>query len=334
MTFHQIYYGNCLDILKELETDSIHLVVTSPPYYNAREYSKYNTYQEYLDFMNEVISLLPRILVDGGYFCINSTSYTEKKVMYPIPFDLLNLCTKHGFNLIWDVIWQKPKYTQALWRSSDYNYRKPYPFNFYLNCFHEYVWVCRLGSKNRDNSEEILEASKIIGEKIEIKGKIKDEKVLRYSYREWEMEVAKPSKEKHSAAYPIELPKYCIELFSLKNDVILDPFLGTGTTSKAAMLLGRNSIGIELTKDYFRLIQEKLIPDQKDISQYHDDKDLAESGLKKHTIQFKNVDFFSPINYEVFLKEEGANTLEKKQKDNKNKDKKLNNLNQAKLDAF
>lgn len=304
MTLHQIYHGDCLEIMKQLEKDSIHLVVTSPPYYNAREYSTYKTYQDYLNFMDEVIGCLPRLLVEGGYFCLNTTSYTEKKVMYPIPFDLLNICTKHGFTLMWDVIWLKPKYTQALWRSSDYNYKKPYPYSLYLNCFHEYLWICRLGDQNRDINEEALEASKIVGNTIEIKGKLKDEKILRYSYREWEFEVAKPSKEKHSAAYPIELPSYCIELFSLKNDTILDPFLGTGTTSKAAMLLGRNSVGIEANKQYFELIQKKLVPDHKNMYQYYSQQEIDNMGLKEHLVEFKNAEFITPSKYKVYLKEE------------------------------
>ncbi|MFX0071151.1 MAG: DNA-methyltransferase [Candidatus Hermodarchaeota archaeon] len=334
MTFHLIYYGDCLDVIKEIEDNSIQLVVTSPPYYNAREYSKYETYQDYLNFMDNLIGLLPRVLVDGGYLCLNTTSYTEKKVMYPIPFDLLQLCTKHGFNLVWDVIWLKPKYTQALWRSSNYNYRKPYPYNLYLNCFHEYIWICRLGDQYREVTKEELETSKIIGEQIEIKGKLKDEKVLRYSYREWAFEVAKPSKEQHSASYPIELPSYCIELFSLKNDTVLDPFLGTGTTSKAAMSLGRNSVGIEVNKDYFDLIQKKLIPDHKNMYQYSTPEEIKKSGLKEHLVEFKNVDFITPSIYKIHLKEKSANIVKNAKKaivkEENNSGKKI----QSSIDAF
>ncbi|MFW9829101.1 MAG: DNA-methyltransferase [Candidatus Thorarchaeota archaeon] len=302
MTFHTIYYGNCLNILKQLEKDSIHLIVTSPPYYNARNYSKYKTYQDYLDFMDKVISLLSHVLIEGGYMCLNSTSYTENKVLYPIPFDLLNLCKKYGFELIWDVIWLKPKYTQALWRSSDYNYKNPYPFNFYLNCFHEYIWICRLGDKKREISKKSLEESRIIGKQVNIKGKIKDQKILKYSYREWEMEVATPRKEGHTAAFPIELPVSCIEQFSVKNDLILDPFLGTGTTSRAAMLLGRNSIGIELNKEYFSLIKNKLIPKQRDMYQFLNEADLKKKRIVKNYIEFKNVDFLKETQFEVFTK--------------------------------
>jgi len=309
MLFHNIYYGNSLEVLKQIEENSVHLVVTSPPYYNAREYSKYETYKKYLDFMDSIIGLLPRVLVHGGYFCLNSTTINERdkknnRVTYPIPFDLLTICQKHGFELIWDVIWLKPKYTQALWRSSDFNYRKPYPFELYLNCFHEYIWIMRFGSKNRDINDAVLEENKIIGKQVEIKGKVKDEKILRYSYREWEMEVATPREEKHSAAYPLNLPVYCIEQFSLKNDTVLDPFLGSGTTTRAAMLLGRNSIGIELNEGYFKLIKTKLIPEQRDIYQFNTDEDLEKKGIFKNIVQFINADFLKETKFEVYINKE------------------------------
>ncbi len=313
MNHHTIYFGNCLDILKELGEHSVHLIVTSPPYYNAREYSSYNTYQDYLNFMDKVISNFPKILVKGGYLCLNSTTYTESKILYPIPFDLLSICQKYGFELVWDVIWLKPKYTQALWRSSDYNYKKPYPFNLYLNCFHEYIWILRLGESNREISQDLLEANKIVGRRIDVKGKPKDEKVLKYSYREWEIEVATPSEEGHSAAFPIELPTSCIEQFSLKNDIVLDPFLGSGTTSKAAMLLGRNSFGIENVKEHFALIKRKMIPEQKDMYQFSSEANLKKDGISKHTIEFKNADFMSKSVFEVLVKD----NPEKKDEGNK-----------------
>lgn len=278
------------------------MIITSPPYFNAREYSKYKTYTDYLNFMEEVISLFPKILIEGGYFCLNTTTITEKGVLYPIPFDLLQRCRKYGFNLKWDIIWLKPKYTQALWRSSDYNYKNPYPFSLYLNCFHEYVWIFKLRDKDRPLDQVLLEKSKIVGEKAEIKGKMKDQKILQYSYREWDMEVATPSKEGHSAAFPIELPQNCIELFSLKNDTILDPFLGTGTTSKAALNLGRNSIGIESEKKYFNLIKRKLIPDQKKVFEFYSEDAKQKQNVIKHTIRFKNINFNGKEQFEVYTK--------------------------------
>ncbi len=327
MNFHRIYYGDCLETLPQLGENSVHLIVTSPPYYNAREYSTYNSYQDYLNFMDKVISNFPKVLVNGGYLCLNSTTYTENKILYPIPFDLLSICQKYGFKLIWDVIWLKPKYTQALWRSSDYNYKKPYPFNLYLNCFHEYVWILRLGESNREISQDLLEANKIVGRQIDVKGKPKDEKVLKYSYREWELEVATPSDEGHSATFPIDLPLYCIEQFSLKNDVVLDPFLGSGTTSKAAMLLGRNSIGIEKVKEYFALIKSKMIPEQKDIYLFSSEEILKKEGVAKHTVEFKNADFMSKSSYEVFVKDKSLRMEpEKKVKETAENNKKQQKL--------
>jgi len=268
MTVHEIFFGECREIMREMSSDSIHVIVTSPPYYNAREYSQYETYQHYLDFMEEVIQELFRLLIPGGYFCLNTTSITENlktdemvdRKLYFIPHDLLKISEKVGFTLIWDVIWMKPKSTQALWRSSNFNYRHPFPFHPYLNCFHEYIWILRKGPP-RKIREEILEQNRITRDDI-----------LKYSYREWYFKVATPSKEKHPAPYPLDLPKYCIELFSIKGDIVLDPFLGTGTTTKAAIELKRNSYGIEFNDKYRPLI-EKKIKQQKRISDFLEEPD-------------------------------------------------------------
>lgn len=238
MTTHDIYFGDCIEILDNISNKSVHLVVTSPPYYNARkDVAEFKDYSEYLDYMQNRIKKLKDVLINGGIFCLNSTSFTKNKKMYPIPFDLLEISKKIGFELIWDVIWLKPKSTQGLWRSSNYNYKNPYPFKPYFNCFHEYIWIMKKTGE-RKISEEKLKNSKIHSR----------EKMLKYSYREWYFPVAKPSKEKHTSSYPLDLPNYCIELFSLKGDTILDPFLGTGTSIKAAIELDRNSIGIERKK--------------------------------------------------------------------------------------
>lgn len=301
MNTHEIYHGNCTEVLSKLKKDSVQLVVTSPPYYNAREYSKYTDYDDYLAFMDEVIGLLPSVLIEGGYFCLNSTTYMESRKVYGVPFDLLNISTKHGFDLVWDVIWLKPRYTQALWRSCGRNYNAPYPFKLYLNCFHEYIWILRLGEEEREIDQDTLERSKIIGNKVDIKGKMRDQKVLDYSYREWNLGVAKPSKEGHSAPYPLEIPFRCIEQFSVKEDTVLDPFLGTGTTSRAAMLLGRNSIGIELNEEYFKLIEKKLLPKQKDMYQYMDEEELQKTSLQKNRVEFKNADFMKEPVQELYI---------------------------------
>ena len=162
-----------------LEPQSIQLIITSPPYYNAREYSQYETYEEYLGFMDNVIQLLSRVLMNGCYFCLNSTTITEERKTYPIPFDLLQITKKHGFELVWDIIWMKPKYTQALWRSSDYNYNNPYPYKLYLNQFHEYIWILRLGNEDRSVKEDKLIKNKIKGTR---RFNSKDEKVLKFYY--------------------------------------------------------------------------------------------------------------------------------------------------------
>jgi len=250
MINHDIYIGDCIDVMKRrLADNSIDLTVTSPPYFNAREYSSWPSYNDYLKFMEEVIKQIFRCTKLGGYFCLNTTCVNEKGELYPIPFDLLEISRKTGFVLVWDIIWMKPKHTQALWRSSDRNYKRPYPFSLYLNSFHEYVWILRKGPKNNDKVDE-----KILSEN-EIKPR---EEVMKLSYREWYIPTTTPKKEKHTAPFPDELVRNCIKMFSMKGDTVLDPFLGSGTTIKVAKELQRNSIGIEINAQYLPIIKEKI----------------------------------------------------------------------------
>lgn len=248
MLKHTVYIGDCVKVMENFENETIDLTVTSPPYYNAREYSWWGKYNDYLDFMEESIKEIFRCTKDGSYFCLNTTCYNEKGKLYPIPFDLLEISKKIGFELIWDVIWIKPKHTQALWRSSDRNYKKPYPLHFYLNSFHEYVWILRKGEIDRIIEKQGLENSKIEP----------NHNVMELSYREWYIPTATPKEEKHAAPFPVELAKNCIKLFSKKEDTVFDPFLGSGTTIKAAKEMGRNSIGIEINDKYLPVIKEKI----------------------------------------------------------------------------
>jgi DNA modification methylase len=253
MTKHIVWYGNCLDFLREAEfPDGLHLAVTSPPYYNARDYSTYGSYNQYLMFIKKVSKAIYDRLVQGGHYCLNLTAVTETggkgRKLYPTSTDALRLCQEIGFELVWDVAWMKPR---GMPSNGGYNYENPYPFRMYLDSWREEIWVLRKG-KERKVSKELLEKSRIEPR----------ERVKELMCREWDMKPVLPASVGHPASYPIELPLRCIQMFSVVGDTVYDPFLGSGTTMLAAIKTGRNSYGTELTKKYLPIIYKRIGADQ------------------------------------------------------------------------
>ena len=117
MTKYTVVYGDCLEFLKTFKfPNGLHLAVTSPPYYNARDYSKYGGYNFYLMFIKKVSQAIYRQLIPGGYYCLNLTAVTEtgnkngkmNRKLYPTSTDALHICQDIGFELVWDVAWMKP----------------------------------------------------------------------------------------------------------------------------------------------------------------------------------------------------------------------------------
>jgi DNA modification methylase len=255
MTRHTVVYGSCLDFLKYHDLpDGLQLAVTSPPYYNARDYSVYSSYQAYLLFIKKVSRSIYERLDEGGHYCLNLTAVTETKgerKLYPTSTDALEICQKIGFELVWDVAWLKPR---GLPPNGDYNYKHPYPFKMYLDSRREEIWVLRKGGPRRVPQETLEESA------------IPESKVREYSSREWEIDPVLPAEVGHPASYPLELPKRCIEMFSVRGDTVFDPFLGSGTTMEAAIETGRNSYGTEQQKKYLPVIYRRVGAGQPRIS--------------------------------------------------------------------
>lgn len=237
--------------LKELPEQCIDMIFTSPPYYNAKkEYSEYKTYDDYLDLMREVIRECKRVLIDGKFFIINSShilipraSRNESSTRIAVPFDLHQIFIEEGFEFIDDIIWQKPE--GAGWASgrgrrfsADRN-----PMQYKAVPVTEYVMVYRKKSKilidnfiRKHPKPELIDQSKI-----------KD------GYEKTNVWYISPARDKrHPAIFPKELAEKVIMYYSFKEDVILDPFGGIGTTAKAAAALGRRFCSIEMNSDYIK----------------------------------------------------------------------------------
>ena len=250
--------GDSEELLNETPVESVDLVFTSPPYFNARpEYAEYIEYKEYLLKMKKVIHGCHRVLNDGRFFVVNVSpvlirrpSRSESSRRIAVPFDLHRLFIEEGFEFVDDIIWQKPE--GAGWATgrgrrfaADRNplQYKPVPVT-------EYVLVYRKKT-NRLIDWHIRKHpdQKAVGE-----SKIKDGYEVT---NVWKIHPA--HSKKHPAVFPEELASKVIKYYSFKNDVVLDPFGGIGTTAKAAYKNNRRFVSYEINPDYVEVMKESLL---------------------------------------------------------------------------
>jgi DNA modification methylase len=263
-----IALGDCETILPELPAGSVDLIFTSPPYYNARpEYTDYLTYEEYLLKLRKVIQNSYRVLFEGRFFVINispvlirRTNRNEASKRIAVPFDVHKLFVEEGFDFIDDIIWQKPD--GAGWATGrgrrfaadrkPLQY-KPVPVTEYILVYRKQSdrlidWNLRAHPHQR-----LVEESRLIG-----------------NYEKTNVWKIKPAHDKrHPAVFPIELAQRVISYYSFKNDVVLDPFAGIGTTAIAAIKLKRRFVMIEKNPEYVKYmkddIKKKLFKSSKNI---------------------------------------------------------------------
>lgn len=248
-----IVTGNAEDILKFVPSESIHLTFTSPPYYNARDYSIYSSYQQYLEFLERVFKEVYRITKEGRFFVLNTSpiiiprvgrKYSSKR--YPIPYDIHPLLIKMGWEFIDDIIWAKPEASVKNRNAGFLQNREPLAYK--PNARTENIMVYRKRTKKlldwniKQYPRNIIESSKIVGEYE--------------SSNIWNID---PSFDKtHSAVFPIELCNRVIKFYSFEGDLVFDPFAGSGTLGKSAINLRRYFFMTEKEKVYTERIKENL----------------------------------------------------------------------------
>lgn len=248
--------GDCEEILQELPANSVDLVFTSPPYYNARpEYADYITYDEYLLKLRKVIHNVHRVLSEGRFFVMNiapvlirRTSRGEASRRIAVPFDVHQLFIQEGFDFMEDIIWEKPE--GAGWATgrgrrfaADRNplQYKPVPVTEYILVYRKKTPKLIDWNIRAHPDPDLIAQSKI------------DDNYERTNI--WRIQ---PSYDKrHPATFPLELAKKVIQYYSFKKDVVLDPFAGIGTVGKAAVHLGRRFILIEQNTHYVDIIRDE-----------------------------------------------------------------------------
>lgn len=217
-----------------VDSESVHMVITSPPYYNAESYSHWDSYGLYLLFMWNVIGEIERVLCDGGRLAINVPQGYDRPGnggYKTLEADILKLVKDRGFELRGHVIWHKmgmsPQGRGTAWGSF------MMPSNPSLRDIHEVIIVAHKGSAQMPKTGEIT---------------IDRETFLDSTKSVWD--ILPVSNSWHPAPFPDEIPRRLIELYTYTNAVVLDPFSGSGTTVRVAEALGRIGIGLDLSLEY------------------------------------------------------------------------------------
>jgi len=242
--------------MDEIKDSSVHLVVTSPPYWQLKDYGikeqiGFNdSYEEYINNLNLVWNESYRVLHPGCKLVINIGDQFARSVYYgrykviPIRTEIIKFCETIGFDYMGSIIWQK-KTTMNTTGGASIMGSYPYPRNGIIEIDYEFILIFKKPGKAPKVSKEIKE-----------KSKISKEKWKEYFSGHWYFNGAR--QENHIAMFPVELPKRIIEMFTFVGETVLDPFLGSGTTSLAAMITERNSIGYEINEDFLPIIKSKL----------------------------------------------------------------------------
>lgn len=295
MVKHKIIIGDARNMKKWVEDNSIHLIVTSPPYAHIKDYDvkgqigfKQN-YKDYIKELTKVWKECYRILEEGCRLCINigdvynTTDVLGRHKALPIHADFIKECEKVGFDYMGQIIWQKVGTVRPSGGASVMG-SFPNPRNGIVEYDYEYIIIFKkLGKNNKfnfpENLKEILKEKKMTKPEWlkEVKSKSSiDIKGWRELFAgHWRFPGIR--QKEHIAMFPDELPKRLIQMFSFaavpelgfKGDTVLDPFLGSGTVTKVAKELNRNSIGIELNSDFLETIKQKAGIGQKTLNADH-----------------------------------------------------------------
>lgn len=297
-TIHKIINGDSRQ-MNLIPDNSINLVITSPPYWQLKDYGTENQigyhedYETYVNNLNLVWKECYRVLDNGCRLCINIGDQFARAVYYgrykviPIRTEIIKFCESIGFDYMGAIIWQKQTTTNTTGGASLMG-SFPTPRNGILSIDYEFILIFKkLGTSKIKISKEIKEQSRLTLEEWK-----------EYFSGHWNFGGVR--QDRHVAMFPEELPKRLIKMFAFKGETILDPFLGSGTTSLAAKNLERNSIGYEINSEFIKIAKERLNIYQTDIhgTIYEILKDDVNINIEK---EFENLPYRF-IDYQNFDK--------------------------------
>lgn len=276
-TTHHLIHGDARQATL-LPEESVHLVVTSPPYWTLKRYNEHENqlghvedYEDFNDQLAEIWRNCHRALVPGGRLvinvgdvCLSRRKNNGRHTVVPLHATIQERCKAIGFDNLAPIIWHKISNANYEVQGGGGFLGKPYEPNAVIKNDVEFILMQRKpgGYRSPTRSERLL--SIIPADRYQV------------WFRQIWSDVTGASTGKHPAPYPLELAERLIRMFSFVGDTVLDPFLGTGTTSLAAARWGRNSIGIELDRDYFALARKRMSAVTGDL--YFDAKVTSKGG--------------------------------------------------------
>jgi len=233
-------FNSSSEQMKELPDNSVHLMVTSPPYNVGKDYDDDLTLAEYLSFLKRVWAETYRVLVPGGRACINVANLGRKPYI-PLHAFIIHDMTEIGFLMRGEIIWDKgaSASSSTAWGS----------------------WQSASNPTLRDTHEYILAFSKGNFHREKLDGKsdtISKEEFLEFTKSVWSFAAESAKRVGHPAPFPIELPYRLIQLYTYKDEIVLDPFMGSGQTALAALKAGRRYVGYETNAEYLNLAKKRI----------------------------------------------------------------------------
>lgn len=230
--------------MKDIPNNSLHLMITSPPYNVSKEYDNDLSLNEYLNLLKNCFTETYRVLVDGGRACINIANIGRKPYI-PLSDYVSKIMIEIGFNMRGEIIWNKSAGAgiSTAWGSFQS------ASNPILRDVHEYILIFSKGNYKRERNKE---------EKELRKDNITKEEFIEWTKSVWTMNTESAKRIGHPAPFPEELPNRLIKLFSFTNDIVIDPFMGSGTTAIAAIKNKRNFVGYEINEEYINLANNRI----------------------------------------------------------------------------
>jgi site-specific DNA-methyltransferase (adenine-specific) len=235
-----VVFHHTSEAMSELPDCSVHLMVTSPPYNVGKEYDENLSLEEYLGFLRNVWREVYRVLVPGGRACVNIANLGRKPYI-PLNGLIAKEMIELGFLMRGEIIWDKAASSSTStawgsWQSAT---------NPTLRDTHEYILVFSKGSFRRDKMDGRVST-------------ISKDQFLEFTKSVWVFPSESARKVGHPAPFPVELPYRLIQLYTFSNEIVLDPFMGSGQTAIAALKAGRHFIGYETSEEYLALANGRI----------------------------------------------------------------------------
>ncbi len=290
--------------MPEIDDESVDLIVTSPPYWHIKDYGIKGqigygqSLHEYLKDLYRVWNECFRVLKPGRRLCINIGDQFARSAIYgrykiiPLHAEIVAQCEDIGFDYMGSIIWQK-KTTMNTSGGANVMGSYPYPPNGMIEIDYEFILIFKKPGKSSKASADIKEKSKLTKEEWK-----------EYFYGHWYFGGAKQIG--HEAMFPEELPRRLIKMYTFVGDTVLDPFLGSGTTAKMSLEIGRNAIGYEINDKFLTVIENKI----------ESKKNLFQSNFNVEIIKREHKINVDEINYTPTIKD--AKPLINPQKFNSN----------------